>query len=309
MTTTWRQLLADTSTALADPREARWVVEHVAASSGSSRTGSSRTGSSSDRSSWASPLRVRLDEAAPLDVIHGVHQLVARRQAGEPLQHVLGEWGWRTLNVLVDARALVPRPETEVVTEYALAELDRVLALRPGTRLVAADLGTGSGVIALSLASERDFVDVIAVERSGSARELATANIARAQPSIAGRVRLLAGDWYQALPLDLKESLDLVVSNPPYLADHELADLDPVVRDHDPYEALVAGATGLESITRIVVGAPQWLAAGGALVVEIAPHQNGAVLDLAEATNAFETATVEPDLTGRPRALVARMPV
>jgi release factor glutamine methyltransferase len=227
-----------------------------------------------------------------------VDEMVGRRAAGEPLQYVLGRWGFRTLDLLVDRRVLIPRPETEVVAGLAidaLAAVDR--------RGVAVDLGTGSGAIALSLAAERwPHVDVWATDASADALAVARANLAGLGRRAAA-VRLLQGDWYDALPSELRGGVDVIVSNPPYVpADVRLA---REVADWEPASALVPGPTGLEDVERIVAGAPAWLSAGGTLVVEIGDEQGAAAARLAAAAG-FDAARIHPDLTGRDRALVAR---
>ncbi len=280
---TWRQLWRDTAGALVDPVETRWIIEEV--------------------SGLGLPALLReLDRPATPAEVARLAEVVARRLSGEPLQHVLGHWGFRTLEVAVDSRVLVPRPETEFVVEVALSELDRIAAKCPAS-LFAVDLGTGSGVIALSLAAERDAVRVVAVDRDPGALDVALANLSRLAPQARERVELLAGDWYGALPASYAGRFDLIVANPPYLAEHEWALLDPVVRDFDPVAALVAGPSGLEHISTIVAGAPEWLGTGGRLVVEIAPSQNTAVLSLARCAGIW--ARIEVDLAGRPRVLVA----
>jgi release factor-specific protein-(glutamine-N5) methyltransferase/tRNA threonylcarbamoyl adenosine modification protein (Sua5/YciO/YrdC/YwlC family) len=234
--------------------------------------------------------------------------LAERRRAGEPLQHLLGHWGFRTLDVLCDRRALIPRPETELLTTTALSLLRERLASPPGP-LCVADLGTGSGVIACSIAVEFGAgVRVIATDRSGDALSLAAENVRRlcAGPG-SGSVELREGSWFEALPAELRGDLDLVVSNPPYLAERELADLEPVVRDFDPVEALVAGPTGLEAVEVILSGAPDWLAPGAPVVIEIAPHQSDAVVRLATSVG-LVGAQVDQDLAGRDRVLVAYAP-
>jgi release factor glutamine methyltransferase len=279
----WAELLAQTEAALGERREARWLVEQVAAAS------------------WA-VLRSRAAEPAPEPAARLLARLVERRRAGEPLQHVLGHWPFRSLDLLVDGRALVPRPETEVVVDVALAELAGRASER--ARPAAADLGTGGGAIALALVAEHPDLDVVALDRSADALALAAANRARLDPSAAARLRLVRSDWYGAVTAP-PGGFDLVVANPPYLADAELAGLDAVVREHEPHAALLAGPSGLEAVGAVVRGAPAVLAAGGSLVVEIAPHQAATVRELAEACGAAR-ARVEEDLAGRPRVLVAR---
>ncbi|MGH9295707.1 MAG: peptide chain release factor N(5)-glutamine methyltransferase, partial [Acidimicrobiales bacterium] len=123
-------------------------------------------------------------------------------------------------------------------------------------------------------------------------------------PGLAARVSFLRGDFYGALRRGMRGAVDLVVANPPYVAEREWAGLEPVVRDHDPYEALVAGPSGLEAIEAVVTGAPGVLRRPGALAVEIAPHQAEAAVRLAERAGLVDVA-VRPDLAGRPRVLVA----
>jgi release factor glutamine methyltransferase len=289
---TWRQLLSETAKAIADPVQARWLLEEA---SGLDAAGLLR----------------ELDSEAPPGAAARLESFVQRRLAGEPLQHVLGHWGFRALDVVVDSRVLIPRPETEVVVAVALCELDRLYARQPGegvralgAEMLVVDLGTGSGVIALSLVAERAGVRVIATDRDPAALEVAAVNFSAVAATAAARVRLCEGDWYQALPRELAGQVALIVANPPYLSEREWADLDPTVKGFDPFGALVAGPTGLEAIETIVAGAPAWLGRCGALVVEIAPDQAGPVVEMAREAG-FTRATVEDDLAGRPRVLVA----
>jgi release factor glutamine methyltransferase len=285
---TWRVALADASAKLGNPMDARRLVEVVIGQENAYHR--------------------LMDDTASASELARLQALVQRRAAGEPLQHVLGGWGFRTLDVTVDRRALVPRPETEIVTEHALLELDRLSLLWPGESMTAVDLGTGSGVIALSLAAERPGLRVLAVDRSRDALDLAAENKARLARDVAARVDLLEGDWFAALPATYARSLALVVANPPYLSEAEWQQLDAVVRDYDPREALVAGPTGLEAITRIVNESPAWIRPGGALVIEIAPHQARAALSFVDKCgHDYAAATIERDLSERDRVLVARL--
>ena len=258
-----------------------------------------------------------LSEPATTRSVAWFDAMVDRRLAGEPLQYVVGIWGFRTLDLLVDRRVLIPRPETEEVAGWALAELDRLRAeARPDAetpldaqapprpdRLTAVDLGTGSGAIALSLVAERRDVEVWATDVSADALEVASANLAGlGTPS--RRVTLAEGSWFDALPSDLRGSVDLVVSNPPYVAadDH----LPPEVADWEPPGALVPGPTGLEALLPLVAEAPTWLRRPGCLVVELAPDQAERVADAAR-TAGFGDVRIERDLSSRPRAVVARI--
>lgn len=292
-TISWRELLAEVTEALgplphveAPELEARWIVEEASGLSGAE---------------WV----LGQDAPATQRGVAHLDAMVQRRAAGAPVQYVLGRWGFRMLDLLVDERVLIPRPETEQVVAVALAELDAVAGSRPsGHRPRVVDLGTGSGAIALAIAVERPGADVWAVDRSADALAVARANLAGL--GMAGRhVRLCEGDWFAGLDAALAGSFDLVVSNPPYIAAAE--ELPASVRDHEPRAALVPGPTGLEAYERIVAGAPEWLAPGGALVVELGAAQADAVRLLAVRAG-LEVARVVPDLAGHDRALVAHLP-
>jgi release factor glutamine methyltransferase len=234
---------------------------------------------------------------APAGAADRLASLVERVEAGEPLQYVVGRWGFRTLDLVVEPGVLIPRPETEVVAGVAIA------ALRSSGGRVGLDLGTGSGAIALSLAVEVAGTDVFAVDRSPAALRVAAANVARLPAGTRRRVRLLAGDWYSALRVGAV--FDVIVANPPYVSAAEFVGLDAVVRLHEPYGALVSGPAGTEALAAVVAGAPGRLAPAGTLVVELAPAQAPAALGLALAAG-FAGAEIRQDLAGRDRILVAR---
>lgn len=277
---TWRELLDGTRAVLADPQDAHRIAQRA--------------------SGWSRAELVRhLDERVSDRTRGFVETMTDRRARGEPLQYVLGEWSFRTLDLYVDRRVLIPRPETETVVEIALAELRRMEPIDP----VIVDLGTGSGAIALACATEIGDARVWATDASSDALAVARANLAGQGGNVASRVRLSQGDWFDALPDDLRGCVALVISNPPYIADDET--LPDEVSEWEPCAALRAGPTGMEDIERIVRGAPEWLARPGALVIELAPHQAPHAVDAARAAGATE-ATVAPDLAGRARALVAR---
>lgn len=226
--------------------------------------------------------------------------MLSRRAAGEPLQHVLGRWGFRGLDLMVDSRVLIPRPETEVVAGHAL---DALVSL--GRPAVAVDLGTGSGAIALSIAAELwPHVEMWATDRSPDALAVARANLAGLGRR-AAVVRLVEGDWFAALPEELRGAVDVVVSNPPYVAAGDV--LPDEVARWEPHEALVPGPTGLEAIELIVADAPGWLAPGGVLVLEIGETQSGAVVSMVEEAGLVDV-VVHQDLAGRDRAVTARRP-
>jgi release factor glutamine methyltransferase len=235
------------------------------------------------------------DEPATQRRVAHLDAMVARRAAGEPVQYVLGRWPFRTLDLMVDRRVLIPRAETEVVAGLVI---DLVNA-RGGARV--ADLGTGSGAIALSVAAECKHAQVWATDRSTDALDVARANCAGLGRRSAV-VTLVEGSWFDALPAQLRGRLDVVVSNPPYV----MADdpLPPSVRDWEPVEALRAGPDGLDDLRVIIDGAADWLSSDGVLVCEIDPRQAESVADLAR-SHGFAAVEVVADLAGRARALVA----
>jgi release factor glutamine methyltransferase len=166
-----------------------------------------------------------------------------------------------------------------------------------------ADIGTGSGAIAISIAAELPDAEVWATDVSDDALAVARANIAGCA---ATRVRLAeAGPWFDPLPARLRGTLQLIVSNPPYVAEHEVAELPDEVAAYEPRRALVSGPTGTEAIETLLERGSAWLAPGAALVCEIAPHQASAMSEHAHSLG-YESVTVRDDLTGRARVLVAR---
>ncbi len=221
--------------------------------------------------------------------------MVERRENGEPVQYVLGHWAFRKLDLMVDRRVLIPRPETEVVVEVALQELARLEVEAP----VVVDLGTGSGAIALSVASEQSGVVAWATDISEGALAVASANLAGLGVQAVGRVHLAQGSWWEALPERLKGTVTLVVTNPPYVAEGEVADLPVEVSAWEPVQALVAGPSGLEALEAVIAGAGDWLAERATLVAEIAPHQAEAAMAVARRAGLTEV-LVRPDLAGRP---------
>jgi release factor glutamine methyltransferase len=265
-----------------------------------------------------SPPTGRLDDA----VVSAARAMASRRAAGEPLQYVFGHWPFRRLDLFVDARVLIPRPETEQVVEIALAEARRLAAAADrgagaGAGLVVVDAGTGSGAIALSLATELGagvVAEVWATDASSDALAVAVSNLDAlrlAGPAAAALppTTFVEGSWLEPLPACLQGSVDLVVSNPPYVSEAEWEGLANQVR-LEPRSALVAGASsdgtaGLAEVEAVLRQARAWLRRPGAIVIEIAPHQVEAALSLAVGLG-YTGTRVEQDLAGRPRALVGR---
>jgi release factor glutamine methyltransferase len=294
---TWRDVRADVARRLRDAgiespdAEARWLTEQA---------------SGCEATEW-----LDVESTAPTrGAWSHVAAMCERRALGEPLQYVLGSWSFRGIDLMVDDRVLVPRPETEVVVEVALAEAQR-LGHRRGARSVmpvettgvVVDLGTGSGAIAIALEAELPAVEVWATDISEDALAVARSNVAGASAS---RVRLARGSWFDALPVELRGRVDVAVSNPPYVTTAEFAALPDEVARYEPRRALVAGPAGTEAIAELTRTAPRWLAESGVLVCELAPHQADEAVALALDAG-FARAEVHPDLAGRARALVARL--
>jgi release factor glutamine methyltransferase len=245
--------------------------------------------------------------------IAAARRLAERRLEGEPIQYIFGHWAFRQLDLVVDRRVLIPRPETEQLVEVALAELRQLGAVAPNI----VDAGTGSGAIALSLATElaADHPDgrLWAVDISADALAVTRDNLERTRRQVGRQsilpVTLVEGSWLGALPAELQGSIDLVVSNPPYVAMGEWASLDDEVRC-EPLTALVAaqgsdGTPGLGDVEAVLAQARSWLARPGAVVIELAPAQAEPAMRLARSMG-YGDVRVEPDLARRPRTLVGR---
>jgi len=225
------------------------------------------------------------------DDLARLRPLVERRAAREPLQHILGEWGFRRLTLRVDGRALVPRPETEIVVERALALVADVAAPR------IADVGTGTGAIALALADEHPGARVVAVDSSPEALALARENAERT--GLDGAVELRRGNLLEGVV----GPFDLVVSNPPYVRAHELEALEPEVRGHEPRLALLDGGQ-TEALARQAFDV---LAPGGALVLEVGDGHAPRVAAALERLGYTDVARTD-DLGGMERVVEGRRP-
>ena len=234
-------------------------------------------------------LVVERDMAVGPAEVERVEELAARRATREPLQYVIGEWGFRRLTLTVDERALIPRPETETVVERCLA----LIAGLDAPRVL--DVGTGSGAIALAIADEHRGARVTGIEVSPEALSLARENAARTGIE----VELVQADMLAGLP---GSDWDLVVSNPPYVRPNEAAGLAPEVVDWEPRVALFdAGHTEL-----LVRDAARVLRPSGALVLESFDERAGAVAELLERSG-FTDVTVTRDLAGRDRVVEGRL--
>ncbi len=305
------ELIGELAATLGAPHEARFIADEV--------LGSSSTASG-------------VYEVVPPEAIAAARTMAERRRSGEPLQYIFGHWSFRSLDLLVDPRVLIPRPETEQVVEVALGELRRLGLRESGRGFTVVDAGTGSGAMALSLAVELALCGpttagegpesggggVWATDASADALTLARANEARVRRCVSGAllpVEFVHGHWLDDLPPGLAGSVDLVVSNPPYVAEAEWEQLPAEVR-REPRRALVAGSSsgdagrvgvaGLADVEEVLVQSRHWLASPGAVVIELAPHQATAASELAQSLGYVEV-RVEPDLSGRARALVSRV--
>ncbi len=221
-----------------------------------------------------------------------------RRAAGWPQAYAAGRANFRGLWLAVDGRVLIPRPETEGLVDLALDAVRAAAAPSPAV----ADVGTGSGAIAIALAVESPGSALLATDREAAALAVARENVAA--HGVAERVRVCRGDLLEAVG---GEVLDVVVSNPPYVASGEWAGLEPAVRDHEPRAALDGGADGLEPTRRLLGGAARALRPGGVVVVEVDERRATATAALARAAG-FAACAVLEDLSGRPRYLRARRP-
>ena len=254
-----------------DPVDAEWLLAHV--------LGVRR-----------SELPLRRDEPLTAAQAKELDALAARRAAGEPLQYVLGEWGFRRLTLTVDRRALIPRPETELVVERCLALLAGV------DEPVVLDVGTGSGAIALAVADEHPDARVTGIDVSAEALALARENAARTGVA----VELAEHDLFAGLP---DGPWHLVVSNPPYVDPDDRELLAPEVRDWEPAVALF-GRSATEAVARAAMDV---LGVGGALVLEVGDGQVDAVSDLVAGLGYVEIC-VTRDLGQRDRVVEGRRP-
>jgi release factor glutamine methyltransferase len=276
---TLRQLWADTAEVLRARHEARWLCEVAVGLDGDEFTEA-------------------LDAPVTERMVAHHDAMLARLRTGEPLQYVLGRWGFRRLDLFVDPRVLIPRPETELVAEVAIE-----LAQRVGSRRLVADLGTGSGAIGLSMAVELPVgsTTVWITDDSSDALDVARANLVGIGRA-AANVRVGEGWWFDALPAEVR--FDVIVSNPPYVAVASPL-LEEEVAQWEPANALFAGADGLDDIRYLVANAPGHLKSGGWLVLEIGTDQGDAVLQLLGAAGYLE-AEVRQDFAGHDRVAIGR---
>ncbi|HEY6867666.1 MAG TPA: peptide chain release factor N(5)-glutamine methyltransferase [Candidatus Eisenbacteria bacterium] len=225
---------------------------------------------------------------------------LARRAAGEPVQYITGRAAFRSLDLAVSPAVLIPRPETEGLVEAVLEVLRAERARWPAPRVL--DLGTGSGAVALAIAAEWPAAAVTATDASEEALALARANAEALE--LSPRVRFARGDWFDAVGAD--ETFEVVVSNPPYIAEAERDSLPREVRGFEPAAALFSGATGLEAVREIIDGAPRHLVTAGLLALELAEMRASEVAAWLEGAHDWARVELREDLAARPRVLLAR---
>jgi release factor glutamine methyltransferase len=225
------------------------------------------------------------DAAIPAAASRRFGEMVRRRLRREPVAYILGRRGFRRLELAVDPRVLIPRPETELLVELALE-------LCPGSVL---DVGTGSGAIALAVADELPQCTVVAVDTSSAALELARENAERT--GLEGRVEFALGTFSPA-----NDGFELAVANLPYVSEAEWDGLQPEVREWEPREALLAGADGLDAIRAVI---PALAGRTQVLALEVGVGQAETVGDLLRATG-FDAIEIRPDLAGIPRVVIGR---
>jgi release factor glutamine methyltransferase len=243
----------------------------------------------------AASLHLRRDDRVSAEQRLRYEDWIARRATREPAQYIAGRVEFHGVELAVDARALIPRPETEGLVDVVLDE-----SLPQGA--VVLDAGTGGGCIAIALALARADLIVRAIDRSEEAVALARENVRR--HGLERRVEVTCAD-FGAVPAAWTDAFDVVVSNPPYVPQEDWCGLQVEVREHEPYVALVPGPTGLEACTALAATSERVLRRGGTIVLEVGFLQAEAVAALL-AAHGFSSTERRPDLAGIPRYVVAR---
>ena len=243
-------------------------------------------------------LYMEADRPATPDELARLRELAKRALQHEPVQYLVGEASFYGIGLKADKRALIPRPETQTLVDVAVSAVKDIEDRAP----LVADVCTGSGCVAIAVASQAEHVSVHACDIDGQALELAKENLERT--GLSDRVALLEGDLFDALPSG--ERYDAIVANPPYIPDDEWAEVAANVKDHEPTHALRGGADGLDVVRRIVDGAAELLYDGGVLAIEVASSRAEAASNLLTDDGRYRTVRIERDFTGRPRVVVAR---
>lgn len=271
----WTERCSQASARIDSQQELRWMVEEVV----------------------AQRFEMVADQIPDDQQIQRFDHMVSRCSNGEPLQYIFGHWQFRHLDLMVDPRVLIPRPETEQLVEVGLKWLSDSNQSEP----VVVDLGTGSGAIALSIATESANTRIWATDNSTDALAVAKLNLNRIIVD-SDRVTLLHGSWWDAIPPSLLGKVDLCISNPPYIAAKDVAGLN--VAKHEPMTALSPGELGTEAIAQIVSDAQRWLSPDGLLAIEIGSDQASEVEQLALEAGLGDV-RIQNDLAGVSRMLLA----
>ena len=246
-------------------------------------------------------LYVRFDQSPTPDQLTTYKDLVRRCRLHEPVAYLTGHAHFYGLTLKVAPGVLIPRPETELLVTQALNFIQRQSS-RPIVDVL--DLCTGSGCIAIALATHAVEAEIVAVDRNPAALAIARENIETL--GLEGRITLHENDLFADLDKTGKGLFDLIVSNPPYISDREFQTLDPTVRDYEPKEALLSGPDGLDCLRRIIDNAEPYLADEGALMVEIAYNQADEVIALFEKTGYLTDIEAVTDHQGHRRVIKAR---
>jgi release factor glutamine methyltransferase len=248
-------------------------------------------------------LYTAFEEIVADDVRAAFRDLVKRRAAGTPVAYLVGKKEFYSLSFRVTPDVLIPRPETEHLVVMAADLIAKLpLPLGKGTEILIADVGTGSGAIAVALAKHAPAARILATDISPAALAVARQNAA--DHGVASRIEFLEMDLLEKIPA--LRQLDLVVSNPPYIGLQEEATLAPQVRDHEPRLALFGGPTGTDIIARLIPQAAERLKPEGYLLMEVSPLIAAAVVDLVAQSRSFELAVILKDLAGLARVVQAK---
>lgn len=277
---TWRQLLSETTERSGNRVTARWLCEHASGADGTE-------------------FDEILDDRATTRCVAHLDAMLARLDTGEPLQYVMGRWAFRYLDIMVDSRVLIPRPETEVLAGIVI-EKCRSMYEKVGREVLVADLGTGSGVIGLSVLREMplESCTVWMTDISEDAVHVARANAVGIGRAAKG-ARFAVGNWCTALPEDVQQQYDVIVANPPYIAFDDV-EVDSSVRQWEPHSALFSGNDGLSDIAVIVDQSRLWLRTGGMLAIEMGHRQGSAVQNIF-LDHGFVDVVIHRDLADRER--------
>jgi len=250
-------------------------------------------------------LYTAFDQVVDDEIRSTFRELVKRRAAGEPVAYLVGSKEFYSLSLLVTPDVLIPRPETEFVVVAVMDALKSLGNMKHGTpnaELLVADVGTGSGAIAVAVAKHEPNLGVVATDISAGALAVAKKNAAA--HDVAGRIEFLQADLLTTLPVEPRFAV--VASNPPYIGESEIGTLAASVINHEPRHALIAGPTGTEVIERLIPQAAERLLPGGWLILEISPIIANRVVELIAASGHFEPAAITKDLANLPRVIAAR---